>query len=162
MDESYIHAAVVNAINERQNQQETRNTLGQSITAALAGDAGEMTLRGVEVQLRNLQERQTELLHLAFSAGVDCLDYDEEIQKVNLEMTRLMAKRAEMESQQDEDRELEQKIEALNNALAHIPNGITSFDEMTVRQLVSSIKVLDKERLLVCFQDGEQIVVEKG
>lgn len=43
----------------------------------------------------------------------------------------------------------------------NIPHAMTIFDEMTVRQMVSSIKVLDKERLLVCFRDGEQIVVEK-
>lgn len=49
----------------------------------------------------------------------------------------------------------------MNDAPDHIPNGISTFDEMTVRQLVSNIKVLDRERLLVCFRDGEQIVVEK-
>lgn len=106
MDESDIHAAVVNAINERQNQQETRNALDQSIFAALAGDAGEMTLRGIEAHLNELQERQTELLHLAFSAGADCVDYDEEIQKVNLEMIRLTEKRAEMAGQQDLDKSI--------------------------------------------------------
>ena len=160
-DESDIHVAVINAINEKQDQQTAINTLSQSISAALAGNSGEMTLRGIEVQLKDLQERQTELLHLAFSAGVDCVDYDEEIQKVNLEMMQLTEKRAEMAGRQDADRELELKMEMVSNALVHIPNRITAFDEMTVRQMVSSIKVVDKERLLVCFRDGEQIAVEK-
>lgn len=89
------------------------------------------------------------------------MDYDEEIQKVNLETMRLTEKRAEMSGQQDLDRAFELNVEILNDALDHIPNGITTFDEMTIRQLVSSIKVLDRERLLVCFRDGEQIVSEK-
>lgn len=62
-----------------------------------------MTLQAIEVQLKKLQKRQTELLHLAFSAGAGCVDYDEEIQKVNLEVMRLTEKRAEMSGLQDED-----------------------------------------------------------
>ena len=34
------------------------------------------------------------------------------------------------------------------------PHG---FDELTVRQLVSNIKVLDKDSLLICFKDGTEI-----
>ena len=160
-DEGDIHTAVISAINEKLDQQEVKKALDQSLASVLAGGAGEMTLQGIEVQLKKLQERQTELLHLAFSAGADCVDYDEEIWKVNLEIMRLTEKRAEMNGLQDEDRELELKMETLSDALRHIPNRISAFDEAVVRQLVSSIKVLDKERLLVCFRDGDEIVTGK-
>lgn len=160
-DEGDIHTAVISAINERLDHQEVKKALDMSLSTALVGNAGEMTLQGIEVQLKKLQERQTELLHLAFSAGADCVDYDEEFQKVNLEMMRLTDKRAEMKDQQSVDRELEIKMEMLGNALSHISNRITTFDEVAVRQLVSGIKVLDKERLLVCFRDGEEIIAEK-
>jgi len=161
-DEKDIHTAVISAINERLDRQEAKKALDMSLSAALAGNAGEMTLQGIEAQLKKLQERQTELLHLAFSAGVDCVDYDEEIQKVNLKMMRLTAKRAEMEDQRGTDREWETKMEALGDALSHIPSGISTFDEVTVRQLVSSIKVLDKGRLLMCFRDGDEIITGKS
>ena len=160
-DEGDIHAAVISAINEKLDQQEVKEALDMSLSAALAGNAGEMTLQGIEGQLKKLQERQTELLHLAFSAGVDCVDYDEEIQKVNLEIIQLTAKRTEMSGQQEVDRELELKMDLLSDALGHIPSRINAFDETVVRQPVSSIKVLDKERLLVCFRDGEEIEVDK-
>lgn len=160
-DEGDIHTAVVSAINEKLDQQEVKKALDMSLSAALAGNAGEMSLQGIEAQLKKLQERQTELLHLAFSAGADCVDYDEEIQKVNLEIMRLTEKRVEMSGQQDGNRELELKMEAVSDALRHIPNRVSVFDETVVRQLVSSIKVMDKERLLVCFRDGEEIVAEK-
>jgi len=51
-----------------------KKALDQSLASVLSGEAGEMTLQGIEVQLKKLQERQTELLHLAFSAGVDCVE----------------------------------------------------------------------------------------
>lgn len=53
-------------------------------------------------------------------------------------------------------------METLSDALRHIPNRISAFDETVVQQLVSSIKVLDKERLLVYFRDGEEIMVERA
>ena len=34
---------------------------------------------------------------------------------------------------------------------------ITEFDEVTVRQLVSNIKVVSKDTLLICFKDGTEI-----
>ena len=40
---------------------------------------------------------KTELFQLAVSAGPDCLEYDEEIQRVNMAKTCLMAKKAELE-----------------------------------------------------------------
>ena len=35
--------------------------------------------------------------------------------------------------------------------------SITDFDEVTVRQIVSNIKVMDKDRLLIRFKDGTEI-----
>ncbi len=34
---------------------------------------------------------------------------------------------------------------------------ITEFNEITVRQLVSNIKVVSKDTLLICFKDGTEI-----
>ncbi len=57
----------------------------------LAGEDGELFLPALKVRIRSLQERQLDLFQLTVSAGPDCLDYDEEIQRVN------MAKKAELE-----------------------------------------------------------------
>ena len=35
--------------------------------------------------------------------------------------------------------------------------AITEFDEITVRQLVSNIKVVSEDTLLICFKDGTEI-----
>lgn len=42
-------------------------------------------------------------------------------------------------------------------ALEQASGALTDFDELTVRQLVSNIKVLDKDSLLICFKDGTEI-----
>lgn len=55
-----------------------------TIAAVLAGEEQTMSLPAVELQIRNLQERQLELFQLIVSAGADCTDYDEELQQVNI------------------------------------------------------------------------------
>ena len=39
----------------------------------------------------------------------------------------------------------------------HAMNGRSSLSSLTVRQLVSNIKMLDKDSLLICFKDGTEI-----
>ena len=58
-------------------------------------------------------------------------------------------------------------VNGVSGALLHCINfgaateqscgALTDFDELTVRQLVSNIKVLDKDSLLICFKDGTEI-----
>lgn len=157
-DEGDIHAAVVSAMNELFNQQAAKEALRASITAALAGDERELTLPVVEVQIQKLQERQLELFQLIVGAGADCTDYDEELQRVNAAKTRLMAKKAELEREQRTCAEFESRINQISATLNDANAAVASFDEITVRQLVSNIKVLDKERLLIRFKDETEII----
>lgn len=156
--EEDIHAAVISAMNELFNQQAVKTALSASISAALAGDGQELTLPAVEVQIQKLQERQLELFQLIVSAGADCTDYDEELQRVNTAKTRLMAKKAELEKEQRTYAEFECRMDNISNALNEANAAVTDFDEITVRQLLSNIKVISKESLLICFKDGTEIV----
>ena len=70
-------------MNEMFQMHAAKQVLTDSITAALAGEEQELTLPAVESRIQSLQERQMELFQLAVSAGSDCTEYDEEIQRVN-------------------------------------------------------------------------------
>ena len=68
------------------------------------------------------------------SAGPDCLDYDEEIQRVNMAKTSLMAKKAELERKGRTAAAFDRRMEDIANELAQTAGTITEFDEVTVRQ----------------------------
>ena len=121
----------------------------QDIAAVLAGEEQTMSLPAVELQIRNLQERQLELFQLIVSAGADCTDYDEELQQVNIAKTRLMAQKAELEKEQRGAAAFESRLAELDMALEQASGTLTDFDELTVRQLVSNIKVLDKDTAML-------------
>lgn len=157
LDEGDIHDAVISAMNELFRTQAARNAAKASISAVLAGEEQTLSLPAVELQIRNLQERQLELFQLIVSAGADCTDYDEELRQVNMAKTKLMAKKAELEKEQRGAAAFEERLAELDAELEQSCGALTDFDELTVRQLVSNIKVLDKDSLLICFKDGTEI-----
>ena len=160
-DEQDLHAAVIGAMNELFQTQMAKDELKASIAAALAGEEQELTLPAVEVRIRGLQERQLEIFQLIVGAGPDCTDYDEELQQVNMAKTSLMAKKAELERTQQTAPVFEHRLEELSKEVDGATGAISAFDELTVRQLISNIKVLDKENLLVRFKDGTEITQQK-
>ena len=56
----------------------------------------------------------------------------------------------------------DRRMEEIANELEKTAGAITEFDEVTVRQLVSSIKVISKDTLLICFKDGTEIMQTIG
>ena len=161
-NEADIHAAVTAAMNELFHAQSAKEALEVSITSALAGEDGELSLPALEMQIRSLQERQIELFQLAVSAGPDCLDYDEEIQRVNMAKTSLIAKKAELERRGRTTAAFERRMEDIAKELEETSGTVTAFDEITVRQMVSNIKVVSKDTLMVCFKDGSEIMQTVG
>jgi len=155
--EPELHDAILSAMNEMFQTQTAKQALKDSIAAALAGQEQEMTLPAVESQIRTLQERQMELFQLAVSAGVECTDYDEELQQVNMAKTRLLAKKAELERQGRTAAEFDRRMEQLGAEIDKASPAISNFDDITVRQLISNIKVLGEGRILVRFKDGTEI-----
>ena len=82
LEEPALHAAILSAMNEMFQMRTAKQTLRDSIQAALAGSSDPLTLPAVENQIRALQERQLELFQLAVGAGADCVEYDEEIRQI--------------------------------------------------------------------------------
>lgn len=156
-NETDIHTAVTASMNELFHARAAKEALETSITAALAGEDGELSLPALEVRIRSLQERQMELFQLAVSAGPDCLDYDGEIQRVNMAKTSLMAKKAELEREGHTAAAFERRMGEIAKELEQASGTIIDFDEVTVRQLVSNIKVVSKDTLMVRFKDGTEI-----
>lgn len=157
LEEADLHAAILSAMNEMFRMRDARQVLRESITAALAGGGDEMSLPAVESRIRQLQNRQMELFQLAVAAGADCTSYDEELMRVNMAKTELMAKKAELERQGRTAGDFDQRMEEIGAAAEEASAALSAFDDITARQLISTIKVLDKDRLLIRFKDGTEV-----
>lgn len=157
LNESDIHAAVISAMNEMFSTKTMRGLLKSSISSAVAGSEDSMSLPAIENKLCDLHQRQLVLLGLATSAGAESTEYDEEMNKVTKERLSLIAKRTELEKNHVDTADIDRRMESIELSLEAISGNILTFDEISVRQTVTGIKVISKEKLLVRFTDGTEI-----
>jgi hypothetical protein len=157
LEESRIHTAVVSAMNEMFSQKTMKSLLKDSILSALTEKGGETSIAAIESRLTELRDQQYHLLQLAAAVGADSTQYDEELKKVSMEFSALVAKRSELEKKQQDMEQADARAEQIAAELETLDTGITQFDEVAVRQLVSAVKVLSAEKLLIRFKDGIEI-----
>ena len=157
LEENRIHTAVVSAMNEMFSQKSLKAILQDSIRTALLPENGETSLAAIDSRLSQLREQQYRLLQLAAAVGADSTQYDEELKKVSMEFSALVAKRSELEKNKQNTEQADERAEQLAAELEAVDTGITTFDEVTVRQLISAITVLSEEKLLIRFKDGTEI-----
>ncbi len=157
LEENRIHTAVVSAMNEMFSQKSLKEILQDSIRTALLPGNGETSLATIDSRLSELREQQYRLLQLAAAVGTDSTQYDEELKKVSMEFSALVAKRSELEKNRQDTEQADERAEQLAAELESVDTGITAFDEVTVRQLISAITVLSEEKLLIRFKDGTEI-----
>ena len=165
LEEPEVQAAVTAAMNEMFRQQTARQALADCIAAALAGTDGDTSLPAVEAKLRTLQEEQMRLFHLAVESGPENTEYDDRISEVNAAMAALLKRKGELEEANPSDTQHDSRMRAINDRLEATDSAIEEFRDDTVRQLISSIKVLDRDRLSIRFKDGtelEQIIENVG
>jgi site-specific DNA recombinase len=157
LEESRIHTAVVSAMNEMFSLKSMKAILQDSIRTTLTPKGGETSLAAIDSRLSELREQQYRLLQLAAAVGADSTQYDEELKKVSMEFSALVAKRSELEKNKQDTEQADERVEQLAAELESMDTGIATFDEVTVRQLISAITVLSEEKLLIRFKDGTEI-----
>ena len=156
-----VHDVVVEAMNEQLDRQSAKETLKQSLFAALAAVEPKMTPPAVESQIKTLQERQIELIGLAMAEGAKFVDYDKEIGRVNMEKLRLFWIRAELERAEQTTSAFDHRMEEIDEALDQYSGIIDEYDDIRARELISSIKVLSKKNLLIRFESVQHIEESK-
>ena len=125
--------------------------------AALAGVGNaDLSLPAAEARLKALQERQMELLQMA-AGDADNTEFDEEISRVSAAILGLLARKTELEQEGRTDPEYDRRVASITGALEEVDSAAVPFDDVIVRQVISSIRVLDRERLSIRFKDGTEV-----
>lgn len=145
---------LVAAMNEMLSQNTAKEILKASITTVLAAAEPKLSLPAVVSRIHELEERQIELYQLASSKNEL---YDDEIGKLHAEKMKLMQLKAELEISHATNAVFDRRMEEIDIALDHDSDAITEYDDTRVRQLISNIKVVDKETLLIRFKDGTEV-----
>lgn len=81
-------------------------------------------------------------------------DYSERFKMILTQQTELKAKRVELERQQAEDAELNSHMEEAADIMGQAGTAITEWNERNIRDLVESVRILSKEKILVRLKSG--------
>ena len=95
------------------------------------------------------------LFRLAAEAGPENTEYDDRITEVTAAMSALLARKGELE--REGGTECDSRVRTITGRLEAADSSIGEFQDDTVRQLVSSIRVLGRERLSIRFKDGTEV-----
>lgn len=154
VDEARLQSAILAALNSAMSEKKVliNQIAGAMEVELLPAHGTSMSIAGINARLAALEkEFQTLLEKAAGDFGSE--SYTEDFRSLAEEMATLKEKRKSIEAKRDGS-EPDQRIkQALNYMEEHSP-AITEWDETAIRQLVSWIKILSSEEILVCLHGG--------
>ena len=160
LDEEPLQRAILAAINGAMSQ---KDTLAWKVIRAMEKDISpipgeEMSLANIEKRLEKIDQEVGQLLPKAVNEGEEACR--ERLKDLLEETTTLKGKRARLQEQREKDSATAKRMEAIATAMEQLPVELTGWEESAIRQLVDTVKVLSKDRILVCLRCGTEIEQE--
>ncbi len=87
----------------------------------------------------------------------DNTEFDEEISRVSAAILDLLTRKTELEREGRTDPEYDSRVASITDTLEGADSVAVPFDDVIVRQVVSSIKVMDRDRVSIRFKDGTEV-----
>ena len=161
LDEESLQRAILAAINKAMVQ---KDALAWKVTRAMEKvfspvSGEEMSLADIEKRLEEIDQGVGQLIAKAANEGktTTCRDRLKDLLE---ETTALKGKRAFLQEQREKDSAAARRIDAVATAMEQLPMELTQWEESTIRQLVDTVKVLSKDKILVCLRCGAEIEQE--
>lgn len=156
LDEGPLQQAILAALSSAMSD---KNQLVHQITNAMQLELiqNSQTRTSLGMIERRLTELEDQFQHLLEQAADDPAAYHAQFKEILDEQTALKQKRADLEANMQVQNENHRRIAATQNALADLSPRITEWDELAIRQLVDTVKVISKEEILVTLKSGDEI-----
>lgn len=156
IDEAPLQQAILAAIDTAM---EDKGNLISKITGALQTETipfpgRAMSLGEIDRRLRELEGRFEKLLE---TAADDPLTYGGQFKELLDEQTSLKETRTEILAESAKNAESDRKIQYAVQVLEASPLQLTEWDESTIRQLITQVKVLSKDEIMVILKGGIEI-----
>lgn len=149
-----MQSAILAALNSAMSEKKVliNQIAGAMEIEMLPAHDASMSIAGINARLAALEkEFQTLLEKAAGDFGSE--SYTEDFRSLAEEMAALKEKRKSIEVKRDGSEPDHRIKQALDYMEEHSP-AITEWDETAIRQLVSWVKILSSEEILVCLHGG--------
>ena len=103
------------------------------------------------------QERRFGELFASVQGNQDFMAHADEFKAINDELSALKSRKALLLEQRSRDSAANWRVDEAVGLLSEGTAELTEWDESVIRQLVETVKVISKEKILVTLQGGIQI-----
>ena len=158
MDEVPLQNAIMEALNSIMAE---RTVLIRQITDAMQTELnpipGEfMSVGDIDNRIAELNARTSQLMKETKDNG-GLAAYSDQFKEIMNEIAELKKRKAAIAAQQANNIEMTNKTAAAVEAMNNFSAEITEWDDTLVRQLVDTVKVLAKDRILLILKSGKEI-----
>jgi len=155
IEENTLHNAILKAINLLASDKgELITTIKESLCVALNGSVDNNKTFTIESRIKELNNSMMDLVKLCAKEGSDSEKYDDQFITISDELKQLQEMLNNQEIQKDEDSKTNSQMNNLFGILETESLTITEFDNTLVKQLINTIKILSKEKILIIFNGG--------
>ena len=158
LDEKPLQGAILAAINSVMSRKEVLvGQIADSMRMELLPSDGSGVSIGDLDRLIKEQEQRFEELFATVKSNQDFVARADEFKAINEELSLLKEKRALLMETQNKDAAAVWRIDHALDLLDTGVSELTEWDEATIRQLVDTVKVISKKKILVILRGGIQI-----
>jgi septal ring factor EnvC (AmiA/AmiB activator) len=122
--------------------------------------AKQMDMAKIEEGISELKKEMIGFVEENAKCGADNTDFDEHYAKISAEMKELQKIKTQYTEQQARQDSFQQRIEDMKKFLNATDCKLSNFDNQLVRQLIQSIKVVSKDKILIKFKSGLEMEQE--
>ena len=156
LDEAPLQQAILTAIST---MMASKETLIQQITGSLKAEVipfpgGGLSVGDID---RRLADLETQFQKLLKQAANDPAAYSGQFKEILDEQTFLKEKRAATLAESKHNAEINQRIMDAAELLERDAFSITEWDESMIRQMVDTVKVMSKNKIIVTLKGGAEI-----
>ena len=157
VDEAQLQSAILAALNSAMSDNKVliNQIAGAMEVEMLPAHDTSMSIAGINARLAALEKEFRALLEKA-AGDFGSESYTEDFRSLAEEMAALKEKRKNIEAKREGSEPDHRIKQALNYMEEHSP-AITEWDETAIRQLVSWVKILSSEEILVCLHGGIEV-----
>jgi DNA invertase Pin-like site-specific DNA recombinase len=157
ISEEALHKAIMDAVSEVIQRKSLMEAISDSVRTATCIDSEIAEYQNAKMKIADMNRQIDEMLSKVTHTSVDNESIDEEFKKIMDERAITQKVISEFEAKDNIDVYTERQIMEALKALEDEPLRLSEYDDQVIRQIVDTIRVLAKDRIVVTLKGGIEI-----
>ena len=157
MPEEVLHVAIMSVISEAILRDALLSAITDSVKAAACAESDAAGYQAARRRIGELDGMTSRLIAQSAAAGEDENFFDEKLKEVFNERSKWQKIVRDFEANDSLDRYTERQVTEAINMLEQEPLLLSQYDDRIVRQLVDTIRIEAKDKIIVILKGGTEI-----